>query len=401
MKKIVNTSRKGCKYFVSGLVCALVILTSYSQSPVPQDAELEKIAEGFQFVEGPVWIDGIGLLFSDIPANTVYKWTAEGGAVSYLSPSGNSNGLALDLQGRLLLAQHGNRRIARIEENGTETALATHYNGKRLNSPNDLAVKSDGSIFFTDPAYGISPGQEELDFSGIYRISPDGVLYLLDSTVSWPNGIAFTPDETKLYVGDSQAGIIYVYDVVDDTLIANRQQFAFMSASGGTDGMKTDGEGYLFSSGPFGIWVYAADGTVLDTIEVPGQTTNCNWGDDDRQTLYITSGSAVYRIRLGEPIVSSVDKKQSTSELRGQLYSYPNPFSSETTILYTVPFEYHVSLKVFDVMGNEVRILVDKKVRAGQYSIVFNAANLTESIYLCRLQAGDDFTELSRIMCVR
>jgi gluconolactonase len=401
MKKSVKTSRKGYKCLVTGLVCAMIILTSYSQSPVPQDAELEKIAEGFQFVEGPVWVDGVGLLFSDIPANTVYQWTAEGGAVPYLNPSGNSNGLALDMQGRLLLAQHGNRRIARIEENGTETALAEYYDGKRLNSPNDIAVKSDGSIFFTDPAYGISPGQEELDFSGIYRISPAGVLYLLDSTVSWPNGIAFTPDETKLYVGDSQAGIIYVYDVVDDTLITNRQQFAFMSASGGTDGMKTDEDGYLFSSGPLGIHVYAPGGTVIDTIEVPGQTTNCNWGDDDRQTLYITSGTAVYKIRIGEPVVSSVNGKQNISEMGGQLYSYPNPFSSETTILYTVPCEYHVSLKVFDVMGNEVRTLVDKKVEAGMHSIVFNASNLTESIYLCRLQAGDDFAESKRIMCVR
>jgi gluconolactonase len=401
MKKSVKIHRMGRKYLVTGLVWALFIIALYSQSPVPQDAELVKIAEGFQFVEGPVWVDGVGLLFSDIPANKIYKWTAEGGAVTYLSPSGSSNGLALDLQGRLLLAQHGNRRIARIEENGTETALAEYYNGKRLNSPNDLAVKSDGSIFFTDPAYGISPGQEELDFSGIYRISPSGVLQLLDSTVSWPNGIAFTPDETKLYVGDSEAGIIYVYDVVDDTLIANRQQFAFMSASGGTDGMKTDEEGYLFSAGPFGIRVYAADGTILDTIEVPGQTTNCNWGDDDRQTLYITSGTAVYKIRIGEPVVSSFNRKQNISELIGQFYSYPNPFSSETTILYTVPHEYHVSLKVFDVMGNEVRTLVDKKVGAGKHSIVFNAANLTESIYLCRLQAGNDFTGSKKIMCVR
>jgi len=156
MKTSENITGKKYRYFVTGLVCLLSALTLYSQSPVPQDAELEKIAEGFQFVEGPVWIDGVGLLFSDIPANTVYKWTADGGAVSYLSPSGNSNGLALDIQGRLLLAQHGNRRIARIEENGTETALATHYNGKRLNSPNDIAVKSDGSIFFTDPPFGLN-----------------------------------------------------------------------------------------------------------------------------------------------------------------------------------------------------------------------------------------------------
>ncbi len=401
MKTSENITGKKYRYFVTGLVCLLSALTLYSQSPVPQDAELEKIAEGFQFVEGPVWIDGVGLLFSDIPANTVYKWTADGGAVSYLSPSGNSNGLALDIQGRLLLAQHGNRRIARIEENGTETALATHYNGKRLNSPNDIAVKSDGSIFFTDPAYGISAGQEELDFSGIYRISPSGVLQLLDSTIGWPNGIAFSPDETKLYVGDSEARIIYVYDVTDDTLIANRQQFAFMNASGSTDGMKTDEDGHLFSTGPFGVWVYAPDGTVLDTIEVPGQTTNCNWGDDDRETLYITSGTAVYRIRIGEPNISSVDNRQDTYRSQGKFYFYPNPFHSETTIFYTIPCDNYISLKVYDVLGNELETLVDEKMGAGKHKVIFDAAILTSGVYFCRLQAGNDFIESQRILFLR
>ena len=389
------------QYVIIGLVCLLSVFALYSQSPVPADAELEKIAEGFQFVEGPVWVDGVGLLFSDIPANTVYKWTADAGAVSYLNPSGNSNGLALDSCGRLLLAQHGNRRIARIEENGTETALATHYNGKRLNSPNDIAVKSDGSIFFTDPAYGISAGQEELDFSGIYRISPSGAIYLLDSTVGWPNGIAFTPDETKLYVGDSEARIIYTWDVIDDTLIASRQQFAFMNASGNTDGMKVDEDGHLFATGPFGVWMYAPDGTVLDTIKVPGQTTNCNWGDDDRKTLYITSGTAVYRIRIGETIISSFDDSQHTFESFGKFHSCPNPFHSETTFSYTIPFDNYISLKVFDVLGNEVETLVNENMHAGRYNILFNACNLTRGIYFCRLQAGNDLIETKKILFLR
>ncbi len=276
-------------------LCTLILSC---QSPVPQDAELEKVADGFRFVEGPVWMDGAGLLFSDIPANIVYMWSPESGVSQYLNPSGNSNGLALDDRNRLILAQHGKRQVARIDANGAETALATHFNGKRLNSPNDIAVKSDGSVFFTDPPYGISPEQEELGFYGIYRLSPSGTLQLLDNSLQRPNGIAFSPDESRLYVGDSEGRTIFVWNVADDTLITDKKKFAYMDATGYTDGMKVDEKGNLYATGPFGVWVYAPDGTVLDTVKVPGQTTNCNWGDDDRKTLYITSGSAVYRIRI-------------------------------------------------------------------------------------------------------
>ena len=305
MKKSIKDLFHKHHCFVLAFGFLILPLFIFCQSPVPRDAEPEKIADGFRFVEGPVWVDGTGLLFSDIPANIVYRWSPESGIEVYLNPSGNSNGLALDAENRLLLAQHGKRRLARIETDGTETALATHYKGKRLNSPNDIAVKSDGSVFFTDPPYGISPEQEELGFYGIYRLSPSGSLQLLDNSMQRPNGIAFSPDETKLYVGDSKSNNIYVWDVTDDTLISNKHQFAHMEGPSSTDGMKVDKEGHLFSTGPFGVWVYAPDGTVLDTIKVPGQTTNCNWGDDDGRTLYITSGSAVYRIRIGESAVSS------------------------------------------------------------------------------------------------
>jgi sugar lactone lactonase YvrE len=300
--KVINYKRH---FPATGIIILLSNFFMFCQSPVPQDSELEKIADGFQFVEGPVWMDGVGILFSDIPANIVYQWSDATGTKEYLNPSGNSNGLALDSQNRLILAQHGNRRLARIETDGNETALATHYDGKRLNSPNDIAVKSDGSIFFTDPPYGISHEQEELGFYGIYRLSPAGTLQLLDNSLQRPNGIAFSPDETKLYVGDSESNIIYIWNVIGDTLIIDKQQFAHMSGPSSSDGMKVDNEGNLFATGPFGVWVFSPDGAVLDTIDVPGQTTNCNWGDDDRKTLYITSGSAVYRIRIGENVVSS------------------------------------------------------------------------------------------------
>ncbi len=370
----------------------------YCQSPVPRDAELVKIADGFQFVEGPVWMDGAGLLFSDIPANIVYQWTNESGTSEYLNPSGNSNGLALDLNNRLLLAQHGNRRLARLDSSGTETALATHYDGKRLNSPNDIAVKSDGSIFFTDPPYGISPDQEELGFYGIYRLSPAGSLQLLDNSLQRPNGIAFSPDETKLYVGDSEANNIYVWNVTDDTLITGKQQFAHMDGPGGTDGMKVDEEGNLFSTGPFGVWVFASDGTILDTIIVPGQTTNCNWGDDDRKTLYITSGSAVYRIRIGENGTTSSKLWHKKSESINGFSYYPNPVSGETIISYTLASDNFISLKVYDTMGNELETLVSERKYAGRYEILFNSGHLSGGIYFCRLQAGNKYIETKKIL---
>jgi gluconolactonase len=386
---------------ITGIVFLLSTFFMFCQSPVPQDSELEKVADGFQFVEGPVWMDGVGLLFSDIPANIVYQWSAGSVTKEYLNPSGNSNGLALDSQNRLLLAQHGNRRLARIETDGTETALATHYDGKRLNSPNDIAVKSDGSVFFTDPPYGISPDQEELGFYGIYRISPSGSLQLLDNSLQRPNGIAFSPDETKLYVGDSESNIIYVWDVIDDTVIASKQQFVYMDGPSSTDGMKVDEEGNIFSTGPFGVWVISPDGTVLDTIEVPGQTTNCNWGDDDRKTLYITSGSAVYRIRIGENVISSSKQWHKQSESFEKIFTYPNPFNRDAIISYTIPFDNFVSLKVYDILGNEVETLVSERKHAGNHEILFNPGHLTNGIYFCRLQAGDRLIETQKVFFLR
>ncbi|HEX9653661.1 MAG TPA: SMP-30/gluconolactonase/LRE family protein, partial [bacterium] len=255
--------------------------------------------------EGPVWSDELGLLFSDIPANTVYRWTPDSGVSVYLHPSGNSNGLTFDSQNRLLLAQHGNRRLARRDSLGNEISLAAHYNGKRLNSPNDIAIKSDGAIFFTDPPYGISPNQEELGFYGIYRLSPSGSLQLLDASLQRPNGIVFSPDEAILYVCDSDARDIYIWDVVGDSLLANKRLFAHMDPEGNADGMKVDAAGHLFATGPVGVWVYSPDGTMLNVIPVPGQTSNCGWGDADRKTLYVTSGSGVYRIRIGDGKVDS------------------------------------------------------------------------------------------------
>lgn len=270
--------------------------------PVPKGTTVELVDDGFQFTEGPVWYQG-GLLFSDIPANTVYQWTPEGGTSVFMEPSGHANGLAVDPEGNLLLAQHDGR-VARRTEDGEVRSLVDAYGGKRLNSPNDLTVASDGSIYFTDPPYGVDQEQRELSFSGVYRLSPSGELTLLTKALSRPNGICLSPDESTLYVNDSQETIIRAYDVTSDGGIENGRQFAAprdADAEGSTDGMKVDKAGNLYTTGPGGVWVYAPDGSRVARIAVPKPPTNLAFGGPDRSTLYITARPHVYRIDVNVP----------------------------------------------------------------------------------------------------
>lgn len=259
------------------------------------------MAEGFQFTEGPLWQPDGFLLFSDIPANTIYKWKPDKKLEVFRRPSGNANGNALDEQGRLITAEHGNRRLSRTLENGEIVTLTDRYEGKRLNSPNDLAIKSDGSIYFTDPPYGIKPKQEEFGFYGVYRLAPDGTLTLLVRDFVRPNGIAFSPDEKKLYVNDSQKGHIRVFDVKTDGTLENGRIFAERkdsSKEGVPDGMKIDNEGNVYSTGPGGVWVFSPSGNLLGKIEVPEAPSNLAWGDRSYKTLYITARNSLYQIPL-------------------------------------------------------------------------------------------------------
>ncbi|NJK87744.1 MAG: SMP-30/gluconolactonase/LRE family protein [Bacteroidales bacterium] len=269
---------------------------SSEPKPFLTDPVVEKLVGGFGFLEGPVWVEGTGLLFSDIPENTIFLF-ADDSVSEYIKPSGNSNGLALDREGRLLICQHGPRRLIRLEKNGDTTILASHYQGKRLNSPNDLAVKSDGSIFFTDPPYGLfdQGAETELGFNGVYRVSADGNLQLLDSSLTRPNGICLSPDESILYVNDTEKRKVFAWDIVNDTAIANKREVGYMEPRGGADGMKVDKNGFLYVTGPIGIWVFSPEGAALDTIPVPGQTANCGWNSDST-ALYVTSGEGLYRI---------------------------------------------------------------------------------------------------------
>lgn len=265
---------------------------------INSNTKLEKLSSGLKFTEGPIWNPSGFLLFSDIPADTIYKWTNNGKLSVFRRPAGNPNGNTLDRKGRLITAQH-NRQLTRTETNGKITILAERYQGKRLNSPNDVVVKSDDSIYFTDPPYGIQKEQEELGFYGIYRWKPDKNLTLLNKEMVRPNGIAFSPDEKKLYVSDSEKLHIRIFDVMPDGTLTNSKVFAELPGDKGVpDGMKVDIKGNVYSSGSGGVWIFSPIGQLLNKITVPETVTNLAWGDKDYKTLYITAGSSIYRIRL-------------------------------------------------------------------------------------------------------
>ena len=281
---------------------------------VSADSTLEKLADGCTFTEGPVWNAADGyLLWSDIPENRIRRWSPNEGVTFFRDPSGKSNGLTYDRQGRLIACEHGNRRVSRTESDGSIVTSASHYEGKRLNSPNDVVVKSDGSIYFTDPPYGLMEGlggddlQQYLDFCGVYRLSPDGsTLTLLVDDFSRPNGLAFSPDESLLYIDDTERGHIRVFHVTADGTLERGTVFAELKGDGpgAPDGMKVDVEGNVYCTGPGGIFVLDPAGKLLGRIRMPEQTTNVAWGDSDWKSLVITASSSVYRLRLNVPGIS-------------------------------------------------------------------------------------------------
>lgn len=298
----------------------LVLFTGTAQFVSPQASaglrdlvepgEPERIATGFSFTEGPVWHPSGYLLFTDIPGNSIYRWTPDGKVTKFRSPSGHANGLTFDRQGRLVACEHSNRRVSRTERNGRIVTLASKYNGKKLNSPNDAVVRSDGSIYFTDPPYGLSsayglPGLEELGFRGVYRLIPDSkTLELLVGDISSPNGLAFSPDEKVLYVADTELRKIYAFDVSTEGTLTNRHPFA--STIGGPDGIKVDIKGNLYvTTGLPAVKVYDSKGNDLGVIRIPEMTRNCAFGGSENKTLFITASTSVYRIQLkvkGSPV---------------------------------------------------------------------------------------------------
>ena len=280
---------------------------------VATDAPIDRVAGGLGFTEGPVWRRG-ALLFSDIPNKRIVRWRrlAEGPELTTFA-TGMSNGLTLDREGRVLAAEHDGRRVTRVADDGTRTVLAERFQGKRLNSPNDIVVKSDGSIYFTDPPYGVQPSRpgtvrpegwwtqpipgKEQPCQGVYRIAPDGALHLVVDDFALPNGLAFSPDESVLYIDDSARKHIRAFDVrPDGTLSGSRILLDMASPDPGVpDGLKVDGHGNIFCTGPGGIWVCRPDGTLLGRIVLPELPANLGWGEDG-SVLYVTARTSIYRL---------------------------------------------------------------------------------------------------------
>jgi len=301
---------------------------------ISPDAHIEKVMDGFSFLEGPVWVHSRKpgyLLFSDIPANVIDKWSPKDGKVSvFLDKSGfsgadpgdagvqsnngkamvtlyGSNGITLDKQGRVAYCQHGDRAVMRLEKDGKRTVLADRFEGKRLNSPNDLVYKSDGALYFTDPPYGLrklaDDPKKELPFSGVYRLAK-GKLQLLNKDFQTPNGLAFSPDEKILYVDDTASRTYWRFDVQPDGTLANKKLLIDMSSGKGApgpDGMKIDKNGNIYGTGPGGVWVFTSDGKHLGTIQPPENPANLAWGDADAKTLYFTARTGLYRLRVNIP----------------------------------------------------------------------------------------------------
>lgn len=300
---------------------------------VASNAKVELLkGDYFGFVEGPVWVqEGNSgyLLFSDVAANAIYKWTSDAKLSVFLSNAGYTgtdtanvggqsfngrlhlivfgpNGITLDGRGRPVFATHGNRTIERLETNGTRTVLADRYEGKRLNSPNDLVMKSNGSLYFTDPPGGLRGGvrspAKELPYSGVFLLKDGKLQVLVDDPMGFPNGIALSPDEKYLYVNGARK--IMRYEVKADDTIADGRLFADMTADpapGGTDGMKVDQKGNVYCTGPGGVWIISPAGKHLGTIRLPEQPANLAFGDADSRTIYFTARQSLYRIRVKVP----------------------------------------------------------------------------------------------------
>jgi gluconolactonase len=303
----------------AGTTLAVQRLDAALDRIVPAGTRLEKLAGGFSFTEGPVWSAADrSLFFSDPNDNRIYRWHEDHGISVFRTKSGysgmdigayrqpGSNGLAIDRDGRLTINEHGNRRITRLEKNGDLTVLADRIDGRRLNSPNDLVYRSDGSLYFTDPFFGLpafdKDPRAELQQAGIYRLA-DGRVTLLSAELGGPNGIAFSPDERTLYVAnwDEAKKIVMRWDVAADGSIANGRVFADLTAAPGEealDGLEVDREGNVFVSGPGGLWIFAPDGRCLGTLRLPELAANMAWGDDDLKSLYLTARTGLYRVRL-------------------------------------------------------------------------------------------------------
>jgi gluconolactonase len=290
------------------LAIVFVLLLGASMSSAADEfiaeEKVRKLAGGMQFVEGPVWTNDNGgfLVFSDIPADEIFCWNEPEGLTQFRTPSHNANGNTRDREGRLITCEHGSRRVTRLEKDRSITILAESFEGKKLNSPNDIVVKSDGTIFFTDPTYGIKKPQQEQPAQYVFRLNPDTKeLTPLVKDFVQPNGLCFSPDEKLLYIADSGGpNHIRVFDVQPDNTLANGRVHCKID-HGVPDGIRCDAKGNVWSSAGDGIQIFSAEGRLLARIPVPESPANLAFGGPDDQALFITARSSLYTIRTKIP----------------------------------------------------------------------------------------------------
>jgi gluconolactonase len=277
---------------------------------VDPDAEVQQVATGFTFTEGPLWNrEGEYLLFSDMPGDVRRRWSERGGVTELRRPNNKGNGMVYDAEGNLLVCEHVTSSLVRERPDGVRETLAYHYRGKYLNSPNDVITRSDGTIYFTDPGYGRVPGfgiprEQELSFQGVYRIGPEGgdpELVVAQDEFNQPNGLCFTPGESQLYINDTDKALIRIYDVGEDGTLANGRVFfegigSGVIEEGIPDGMKVDERGNVWVTGPRGVWVISPEGEHLGIVEIPENVGNIAWGGPDWKMLYIPSSTSLYRV---------------------------------------------------------------------------------------------------------
>ncbi len=274
---------------------------------IGEDAVVEQICTGFQFTEGPIWNPREQCLyFSDMPGDVRRRWSSGDGVAEVRRPSNKCNGMTYDGAGNLYVCEHATSMLIMETLSGERKVLASHWGGKELNSPNDVVVRSDRTIYFSDPTYGRMPGfgverPQELNFQGLFRISPDGELHLEADDFGQPNGLCFSPDEKLLYVNDTARAHIRVFDVAADGSIGNSRVFADQITDGtpsGVDGMKCDERGNIYVTGPRGIWIFSPEAEHLGVIRMPETVGNLNWGGPEWDELYCCCSTSVYRVRM-------------------------------------------------------------------------------------------------------